>query len=237
MARGTGMSRAWSLIEVLLVAGVVALIAVLTYPALRQARGKALEARCVANLRGVGQLIHSYAQAHEDRLAPAVRERDYYWNRGEQLGWDIQTGRWAHAIGGPGSTWRCPAGRTAYMANARATGLDSSRVNPDWPIYYVRTGQWVEPERLVVVYDAQTNMVEYPYGYPQAAEPWIGDLSDEQFIGWPRNEREVTMRFWMDRFGPHIGERYGVLFGDGHVRADLFTDRRAVLWSGPRWWP
>lgn len=228
--------RAWTLVELLVVLGVVVLLGALLSSGVAKVRARSREARCIANLHSVGQLIHAYVQAHEDHAAPTVSDLDYYWDRGPQLGWDIRTGRWADSPGGPGSIWRCPVGRTPYMGNARALGLDASQINPEWPVYLVGPDQWHEPARLVLCYDIQTNVVEYEFMLAHALDPYAADISDEHYYGWPRDTREPVVILNADRFGPHEGQRFGVLFADGHARNGLFPGNAALLWSGPRWW-
>lgn len=227
--------RGFSLIELLIVIAIIMLLVAITLPAVRYARSRARDTLCTSNLRSVGQAIHSFVDAHGDHAAPCIRERDYYWDRGEQIGWDIQTGRWANIPGGPGTIWQCPAGQTAYMGNARALGLDCRKVNPDWPLYLVGPSRWYEPALLVLTYDLQTDLADF---LPNGRDPYVGDLSDEEYSGWPRDVPDPVVPLRLDLpVGPHRGS-YGVLFADGHTAVGRFDGpEQALWWSGPRWWP
>ena len=111
-------ARGFTIIELLTVVAIILLLAAITAPWLSFARARARDMRCATNLHSVGQAIHSLVNAHDDYAAPCIRERDYYWDRGKQIGWDIQTGRWAYIPGGPGTFWQCPMGETSYVGKA-----------------------------------------------------------------------------------------------------------------------
>lgn len=62
-----GGRRAFSLIELLVVIAVVAVLISLLVPALRGARAAALDTRCLANLRSIGQAVVLYANDNKER--------------------------------------------------------------------------------------------------------------------------------------------------------------------------
>jgi prepilin-type processing-associated H-X9-DG protein len=72
--------RAFSLIELLVVVGVVALLIGLLLPTLSAARSVATDTACRANLRSVGQLVTMYADTHEGRLPIGYRGGRKQWN-------------------------------------------------------------------------------------------------------------------------------------------------------------
>ncbi len=221
---------AFTVIELLIVVGVITLLVGITVPTLGHARHQSRAIVCAANLRSVGQVIHEFANSHDDYVAPAVAFQDYWWGRGDQVGWDIETGTWAQIPGGRQSIWRCPGFGLPFVGNARALGLWYIDARP----YRVGLRQWYEPGRLALAYDLQPNLTETVYQH--ALDPTAGDLSDESYIPWPREPRP-TLPFRLDRYGPHA-EGYTVLFADGHARTTRAwaTSSEAVYWSGPRWW-
>ena len=220
-----------------MVIAIITLLIAIALPSVESARAHARDVMCAVNLRSVGQAIHSFVNAHDDYAAPCIRERDYYWDRGEQIGWDIETGRWAKIPGGSGTIWRCPVGQTPYVGNARALGLNCREVRPDWPIYRVGPRQWYEPAKLVLAYDHQVDLLELP-SFAHALDPYAGDISDEMHRHWPRHERAPTLPLRIaEPWGPH-GGAYGVMFADGHTQVGNYSDAaKALLWSGLRWWP
>jgi prepilin-type processing-associated H-X9-DG protein len=222
-------------VELLVVIGVITLLAGLTLPALGRAKRQSRATACAANLHQVGELLHAFANDHDDYVAPTVRDKDYSWDRGEQRGWDIETGRYLDVPGGPRSVWRCAGSGIAYVGNARALGLDNRAAWPDFGLLHrVGLRQWYEPGRLVLAYDLQPNLLE-DKSFAHARDPMAADLSDENLMPWGRGSRPFV-EFHLDRYGPH-DDGFGVLFADGHARVGKFgTSAEALLWSGPRWW-
>src|SRR3954464_9231094 len=62
--------RAFSLVELLVVIGLVALLIAMLLPALRGARERARQTRCAAQLHQLGQALHLYANANGGYLPP-----------------------------------------------------------------------------------------------------------------------------------------------------------------------
>lgn len=230
MFRNTSHRHAFTLLELMVTLAIVALLVGILLPSVTIARSRGRAAQCASGLRSVGQTIAAFAEAHDDRPAPTVWQRDTHWDRAPQIGWDLETGVWARLLGGSGTMWQCPQQRTAYVGNSQALGVDRRELGD--LRYTVMRGQWAEPAKLVLAYDLQYDLLAGLYRH--AADSSAADLSDEHYR-W-RLEPRPFVRFYMPYSGPHQ-ERYGVLFADGHSDFGLFTDNQAVMWSGNRWWP
>src|SRR5688500_7654567 len=56
--------RAFTLVELLVVIGIITLLIALLMPAIARARKQAIRLQCAANLRSQGQALMTYAQQH-----------------------------------------------------------------------------------------------------------------------------------------------------------------------------
>lgn len=81
------MRRAFTLIEVLVVLGVVALLSGLLLPALAGARGSARATQCLSNLRQLAIAWTSYAGAYADRAMPLAAWEAPDLVDGQQVFW------------------------------------------------------------------------------------------------------------------------------------------------------
>ena len=66
--RSTSAPRAFTLVELLVVIGIIALLISILLPSLTRAREAANRVKCASNLRSIGQAIHMFANAHKGKV-------------------------------------------------------------------------------------------------------------------------------------------------------------------------
>jgi prepilin-type processing-associated H-X9-DG protein/prepilin-type N-terminal cleavage/methylation domain-containing protein len=200
-------SRAFTLIELLLVIAIIAILAGLLLPTLAKAKMKAQSAGCQSNLHQMGLSLVMY-----------VNDYQWYPYHGEQHVRDPLGPQFSNYVGGVKKVFICPGHRRAiqltnaltfgdfvafsYGYNCWGTGgeedlgLDNPRKG------HVRESQVLAPSDMIAYGDA-SDWGDFGYNGVTVIQPTMGFKADGGFLSYGPSTR-------------HLGGA-NILFCDGHV--------------------
>jgi prepilin-type processing-associated H-X9-DG protein/prepilin-type N-terminal cleavage/methylation domain-containing protein len=147
VARGAGPAKAaFTLVELLVVIGVIAILASLALPPLARARSRGQSTYCLNNLRQFGMVLHLYAGDHEDALPYNMGRQGTRQtiDSGEFLNWVnnvmsweldpdntntmlLTTGGLGPYFSGATSVHRCPSDNSLSTAQRQAGWTERTR--------------------------------------------------------------------------------------------------------------
>src|SRR6185295_2236128 len=124
MRQGRRPSQAFTLVELLVVLGIIVVLDALLFPTLASARAKGKRTVCISNLKQVNLAVRMYAEDHDDRIElptkMAISPVDYHLFKEQVKGY--------LSLSGPPSLsesiFACPADTFYYSSGGyRAAGL------------------------------------------------------------------------------------------------------------------
>ena len=239
-----GTRPAFTLVELLVVVGIVTLLIALLLPALSKARAQAYQVACLSNLRQVGVAFFLYTGANRGRFpAPAMMGSPHpedwvHWEADR----DPAGGTIAQYLGNDLRVLVCPMGLPDRGPNV-ALGLPGHPVYPPYPYSYsvnrkftgycysapfdprlsgeefCRIGQVVNPFRKALVIEEDTTGINDGAWRPDSAD----NISGKYSFGSVRHDGDgpefiEEYRGVRDPFHDKVRRRRcNVLFADGHV--------------------
>gem|GEM_PF-308104 len=225
----------FTLMELLVVIGIIGILAALLFPALSAARARARTAQCAANLRQFGMALLLYAQDHNDRVPPNA---DGDWDApGEKWvkGWlglpgpdctntaYLRQSLLAPYLGGEVAIWQCPEARDPVplgpvpLPRVRTVSLNcfvgSPIVSPVATTYRKISEMTLPP----------------PSQFLTFVDERVETINDGSFaLQWDFVRDRPGG--WVLRDKPGVRHRRGanLVFLDGHVERHVWQDQRTL---------
>lgn len=212
---------AFTLVEILVVIGIIALLSAILFPAFGRVREKGRAASCQENLHQIGLSVAMYSQDYEGKFPMG----------GDPI--DINSSIWSSEDGGkwvaivptlkplPGvlspylkstQTWRCPSDSGFDHAEGHSTSLLNTRPSSagKWGMSYFYNTRLTLTGKTIAGLQAYDNFTPYDvYGVDQisvfydASGSWHGGTGDQR--------------------------RYNVLMADGHVKSQTREEFQTQL--------
>lgn len=201
--------QAFTLIELLLVIGIISILAAMLFPVFLKVQGRARQTACASNLRQIGIAITLYAQDNDDFFPYGVDPEDKYteaWkDAGEGEYWP-QIKQYPllndvlQSYTGSRQIWHCPSDSGFNAVDAHLYNL-----NPQPDMYSVYGMSYFYNTSLALEHKTLSSLVAY-----SPNQPYIEyGLSEVKVLYDPVGNRHGGTEY--------VNARYNVLMGDGHV--------------------
>lgn len=227
---------AFTLVELLVVIGIIAALIAMLLPALSKARESAKASQCMSNLRQIGLTVQLYTNENRGRWLPPYRIPQF------SLGWSApNSGPYlaAHLTGiymkeNP-SVFLCPSDEFVWQPSRPVVRRMFSGIQ-DVRFSYGYNGDL--PMRKTGVYPPPLQTLDYNprslKGIPYPSKTLIfGEVATNNPIASGRSTLHVNgVYIWRTDHGSRTNRMMSVLFGDGHVE---LKPRAEVIAPTPPW--
>lgn len=219
----------FTLVELLVVVGIVSVLMGVLLPALGRARASAESLRCLSNLRQMAQAAFAYAAAHRGYFPPAQwggRAWDFAWEDGRYVPGLLWGGKGAMAVQQcPGFDGRSNAGNEPYTGYNYNTSFIGRGEGEGPPVKLVRVRR---PAETALFGDGEWRLGANKYMRSPLPSP------SEDAIAMPAGGAFRAAGAQGFRHGPRGGRHTNVCFADGHTESlrDRFEAAHVVPGTG-----
>jgi prepilin-type N-terminal cleavage/methylation domain-containing protein/prepilin-type processing-associated H-X9-DG protein len=165
-ARAVASPRAFTLVELLVVIGIIGLLVSILLPAVGAVREQSRSVKCLTNLRSIGQAVQTYATDHDGALVPCdVRDLSVPagpngFTTSETWATILVAGKYLPAPAGvagnpdvPDNVFKCPNGILELVGTSSiTTGLPVSREDRTGAMATQMTSKGLNPGRVIFVW-------------------------------------------------------------------------------------
>ncbi len=216
---------AFTITELLVVIGIIAVLTILALPVLQKARASAQQANCVARLRSIGAMFFTYAGEHSNKVPIVIEGDNMCWGNILQREGYVSPMATQVLEKNPDPAFLCPAsnvrwaGKTDYLRGHYGVNASIAGCNPT-----STSNTAIAPVPLTSVVDRPKKFLILDSGAYRAL--WSQHKGPSTPIWYVPGSPTNGSMSWSDSTkadaeqGRHRG-RINIFYADGHIESQL----------------